>query len=92
MAVSFDMRVRVPEEVIFRELDGESVVLNIESGIYFGLDGVGTQLWQWLAESGSLQSVRVRMADTFDAPAEQLDADLIAFVEELTSKGLLAVA
>jgi Coenzyme PQQ synthesis protein D (PqqD) len=92
MAVSFNMRVRIPEEVIFRELDGESVVLNIESGIYFGLDGVGTQLWQWLAESGSLQSVRVRMADAFDAPAEQLDADLIAFVEELTSKGLLAVA
>lgn len=92
MAVSLETRIRIPDEVIFRELDGESVVLNIESGIYFGLDSVGTQLWQWLAESGSLQAVRARMLETFDAPAEQLDADLIAFVDALTSKQLLAIA
>ena len=92
MALSFDDRISIPDEVVFRELDGEGVVLNVESGIYFGLDDVGTRIWQWLATLPTLTAVRAAMHDCYDAPAMQLDADLLAFVEQLRDKGLVVIA
>lgn len=91
MTLSFASRVRIPDEVVFRELDGEAVVLNIESGIYFGLDDVGTRIWQMLATLESLSAVRDAMHAEYDAPPSQLDADLLTFVEQLLAKKLIVL-
>ena len=91
MALSLDTHVRIPEEVVFRVLEAESVVLNLESGIYFGLDDVGTRMWQLIDELQSLRGVADALAREYEAPREQLDSDLIAFVEQLHAKGLVAV-
>lgn len=42
MKLDFSKRITVPENVMMRELDGESVLLNLDLGIYFGLDDIGT--------------------------------------------------
>ena len=86
-----DRSLRLPKDVIFRELDGEAVVLNLESGIYFGLDAVGTRVWRLCEELGSLQAVWEAMQREFDAPRETLRSDLLAFVDELSAHGLVAV-
>jgi hypothetical protein len=91
MTASLDRSVRVAKDVVFRELDGEAVILNLESGRYFGLDPVGTRIWQICEGSGSLRSVWQAMQDEFDAPAEQLQADLLAFVDQLSSEGLVTL-
>jgi coenzyme PQQ synthesis protein D (PqqD) len=91
MALRADARVRIPDDVLFRELDGESVLLNLESGIYFGLDDVGTRIWQLLAEGRPIHDVRAQLAEEFDAPVEALDRDLAGFIEQLRAKGLVAV-
>jgi hypothetical protein len=83
--------VSVPKDVVFRELDGEAVILNLDTGTYFGLDGVGTRIWQFCQEHGSLRSVWLAMQDEFEAPADTLQADLLAFVDELSSKGLVTL-
>lgn len=88
-ALSIADAVRVPDEIIFRELNGEAVVLNLESGTYFGLDAVGTRIWQLCAEHSSIHEVWQVMQNEFDAPGEALRSDLLAFVNELSSKGLL---
>jgi hypothetical protein len=89
MGVSLDASVHVGEDVVFRELDGEAVILNLQSGVYFGLDAVGTRIWQLCGQHGSLRSVWQAMRDEFDAPAEDLEADLLTFIDELAAKGLL---
>jgi hypothetical protein len=91
MAVSIDASVRIGEDVAFRELDGEAVVLNLRSGIYFGLDAVGTRIWQLCQERGSLRAVWAAMHEEFDVSPEDLRADLLAFVEELASRELITV-
>ena len=50
--VSLDTSLVVPEDVIFRELDGEAIILNLASGIYFGLDAIGTRMWALFAAYG----------------------------------------
>ena len=51
-----DTSLAVPDDVIFRELDGEAILLNLATGMYFGLDQVGTRLWALITESGSLRN------------------------------------
>jgi len=52
MAASLDRSVCVGKDVVFRELDGEAVILNLETGTYFGLDTVGTRIWQFCQDHG----------------------------------------
>ena len=91
MTVSVDTTVRIPEDVVFRELDGEAVLLNLESGIYFGLDPVGTRIWQLVEEHRALRRVLEALLAEYEASAAVLEADLVRFVEQLRGKGLLTV-
>lgn len=92
MTVSLDAAVRIPEDVVFRELDGEAVLLNLESGVYFGLDPVGTRIWQLVEAHQALRPVLDALEAEYDAPLADLESDLVRFVGELTGKGLLTVA
>ncbi len=88
---SLDRSVRLADGVVFRELEGETVILNLESGMYFGLDPIGSRIWQLCQERPSLRSVWQAMQAEFDAPAEELQADLLVFVDELSEKGLVTL-
>jgi hypothetical protein len=77
--------------VIRRELDGELVILDLDSGLYFGLDPVGTRIWQFVEEHGSLRVVWDRMRQEFDAPSDRLQSDLLAFVDALVAQGLVTI-
>jgi hypothetical protein len=86
---SLDTLVRVPKDVVFRELDGEAVILNLESGMYFGLDPIGTRIWRLVEENGSLRAVWEAMQREFEAPGDTLRSDLLTFINELSAKGLV---
>jgi hypothetical protein len=90
--VSLDQRVRVSDDVVFRELEGEAVLLNLASGMYFGLDAVGTRVWHLLGERPTLQAVFDEMLQEFEVDEQTLRADLIALVDRLTEHGLLQPA
>src|SRR5262249_46846096 len=49
MTIAFEKRLVVSKDVLVQELGGESVLLNLNGGRYFGLDEVGTRMWQWSA-------------------------------------------
>ena len=87
--VSLQTSFRVSDDVVFRELDGEAVLLNLASGIYFGLDAVGTRVWQLIEQHGRLDTVLERMCEEYDAPADVLQRDLLRIASELAQKGLV---
>ena len=91
MTASLDRSVRIPEGVVFRELQGEAVILNLESSMYFGLDPVGTRIWQLCEAHGALRAVWDAMQQEFDAPGDALQADLLSLIDELSTNGLLTV-
>jgi hypothetical protein len=74
--------------VLFRELEGESVLLDLESGVYFGLNGVGTRIWGLLGEQGSLRSVYERLLDEYDVAPSRLEWDLLGLATDLCDRGL----
>lgn len=91
MPMSFAQRLSIPDNVMFRELEGESVILDLDSESYFGLDTVGTRMWQLLTDGDSIQTAYDILLDEFDVDAETLRADLEELLDELTSKGLVEI-
>ena len=85
-------RLRVPDEVVARDLAGEALLVHLGTGTYFGLDATGTRIWQLLAEHGAREKVVALMLEEFDVPEAQLRRDLDALVTQLLEKGLLAAA
>lgn len=79
-------------DVLVQELEGEAVLLNLASERYFGLDDVGTRIWQHLADCGRLDRVCERMQEEFDVDVETLRADVLRLVEELIAAGIVIVA
>ena len=91
MTESLDRSIRIPDDVVFRELAGEAVILNLASSTYFGLDPIGTRIWQLCEAHGSLRAVWEAMQEEFDAPGETLQSDLLTFIDDLSAKGLVQV-
>ena len=90
--VSLESSVAISEDVVSRDLEGEAVILNLESGIYFGLDKVGTRIWSLLQEDGSLRRAFEAVQQEYDVAPEKLEGDLLRLAEELRAKGLLRVS
>ena len=78
-------------EVLVQELDGEAVLLNLESERYFGLDDVGTRVWQHLLEHRRLERVCEEMQKEFDVDESRLRSDILQLVEELIDAGIVTV-
>ena len=89
--ISLESRVTIHQDAVFRELDGEAVILQLEAGMYFGLDPVGTRLWQLIETHGQLRPVLEAAATEFDVPADVLERDLIELVSGLAEKQLVVV-
>jgi hypothetical protein len=90
-ALTLDATVTVSPDAVFKELSGEGVLLDLASGLYFGLDETSTRLWQLLQEHGSVRGVYDAMLLEFDVPPERLHADILAFVLDLTRRNLVSL-
>jgi len=83
--------VTLSEDAVFKELSGEAVILNLESGTYFGLNAVGTRVWALLQEHKSLDETFQALSQEFDVDPKVLERDLVELVEQLRAKGLVNV-
>ena len=83
-------RLRIPSQVISRLVDDETVVLDLESGMYFGLDGVGKRIWESLAEGRRLGEIVTIIVGEYEVDESQAQQDVLSFAHELVERGLLA--
>ena len=88
----FKGRIKVPDEVLMREMDGESVILNMANENYYGLDPVGTRFWSHLTEANSIQQAFESLCEEFDVEKQTLQADLKEFLENLGKQGLIEIS
>ena len=89
--MSLDRTIRVSDDTVFRELGGEAILLQLDAGMYYGLDPVGTRLWQLIAERGNLRDVFERAQQEFDVDPATLERDLLSLVTQLAEKNLVSL-
>ena len=90
--VSFMDRVVVPSHVLVRFLDKESVLLNIETERYFGLDETGTRMWQLVTAAPKIEVAYEQLLEEYDVQPELLRENLTDLLNQLVENGLLQVA
>jgi Coenzyme PQQ synthesis protein D (PqqD) len=89
--VSLMHRVIVPSHVLIRVLDKESVLLNIETERYFGLDETGTRMWQLVTAAPKIEVAYQQLLDEYDVEPELLRDNLTDLLGRLVENGLLQV-
>jgi hypothetical protein len=76
-------------EVISQEVSGETVLLDLQSENYFGLDEVGTRIWQLIKETNDLQAIFETLLAEYDVSEERLRQDLDTLLGEISGLGLI---
>jgi hypothetical protein len=84
-------RISVPEHVVHRQFEAETVLLNLQTGQYHGLNTTGGRLFELLEETGSAKVASERLAEEFGVSVEQVAADLEEFCDGLLSRGLIEI-
>lgn len=84
-----ECRAEVPQRVVYRRLATETVLLNIQTGHYYGMDETGGRFFEVLREAGSLASAVDSLSQEFDAPIEQIRLDMLHYCSELLAHGLI---
>lgn len=84
-------RVRPAREVVYRELAGEMVLLNLKTGVYFGLNETGAAMWSLLKELREPARVVGALERQYAASRAQLETDLRELLATLREKGLVEV-
>jgi hypothetical protein len=72
-----------------REVDDETVLLDLKSGHYFGLDGVGKRIWESVEAGQSLRETVAHIVAEYDVSEDQAATDVLEFAGSLAEKGLL---
>jgi hypothetical protein len=89
MPLSFSSKVCAKPDVLVSCVEGESVLLNLASESYFGLDEIGTRMWSVLTASSSIESAYRALLNEYEVGGEQLRKDLGGFVQTLLDHGLV---
>jgi hypothetical protein len=84
-------KIRISDDVLFQELNGEGVLLNLKTGVYLGLNPLGTRIWKLFADDPSLQQVVDAIVSEFDVQREQCAADVLALVDDMRQQELVTL-
>jgi hypothetical protein len=83
------VRVQVPAHVAWRAFPAETVLLNLQTGQYHGLNPTGGRMFEVIGECGDSEIAAARLAAEFDQPLRTISEDLRELCEGLLSRGLL---
>jgi len=89
--LTLNSQVKIHKEVLFQELQGESVLLNLTTGVYFGLDSISTRIWQLMQQYEAVPRFMEIMLQEYDVTEEKLGADLLNLVGQMEMQGLLVI-
>jgi hypothetical protein len=89
--VELTMRAVVPAHVLIRHLEGESVLLNLDSERYFGLDATGTRMWELMTSQPTIALALEKLQEEYEAEPETLRTHLTELLGRLVENGLLQV-
>ena len=87
--MNLDQTLILSPDVLSQEVSGETVLLDLESESYFGLDAVGTRIWQLIRDSGDLRTVYNTLLEEYEVDEPRLRADLEALITNACEQGLI---
>jgi hypothetical protein len=84
-----ELQIEICKDLVYQELDGEMVILDMHSGQYFGIDAVGSRIWQMLEEKVSPAAMINLLLEEYEIEADLCSQQVVAFLEELEKNNLI---
>jgi len=91
MPASLPKSVTISPDVLFQELNGEAVLLDLKTELYYGLDDIGTRMWQLLESNGQVEAACARLLQEYEVDETTLKQDLAELIDMLAEAGLILV-
>ena len=79
------------EEIVASDIDGETVMMSIENGEYYGLDDIGSRIWELLEKPIKVSDLIDTLLERFDVDRETCERDVLKFLNELKEDKILRV-
>jgi hypothetical protein len=89
MGISSDTTFKTSENITWRNVNEEVVILNLKSGEYFTLNDVGQFVWLAVADQKNMEEIRQKVVDAFDVTPEKASEDIEEFISRMLDEGLL---
>src|ERR1700758_5170480 len=91
MAISSDSVVVAVKSQLSCQVDADTVVLHFDKGLYFGLNEMGTLIWNQIQQPRKVQEIRDAILREYEVSSEECERDLFSLLRELSDKGLVEV-
>jgi hypothetical protein len=82
--------VSVPEHVVYRDFAEETVILNLDSGMYHGLNGTAAKMLETLSSAATVDAAIAKLIDELAQPREVIEPDVLELCKTLAARGLIA--
>ena len=85
-------KISIPAQVVARQMGKETVILDLVSGTYFGLDSIGARIWQLMGEGKTLAEICEAMFAEYEVSREAIERDVLDLAKDLCAKQLISSA
>lgn len=86
-----DSTIRIPDHVVYREFASETVVLNLGTGKYHGLNATGGRMLDALGRHGTGRAAAAELATAYGVPTDEVERDLVELCNDLLQRDLIEV-
>jgi len=81
---------KINNDVLYHEINGEIVLLHVPTGNYFSLNEIGAAVWSGLTEGINTETIIHRIGDMYDADCETIKKDVEDICTKLADEGLIS--
>jgi len=89
--LSNDIRIVASQDQVSCDLAGEAAILNLTSGVYYGLNPIGARIWNLIQEPKTLNEINETILREYDVDSGRCEADVRALVNHLAEQGLIEI-
>ena len=90
--ISTSSMVAAAKDQVSSDLAGETILLSMQTAMYYGLDEVGSRIWELVRAPIRVSEIRDAIAREYEVEVERCEADVLGFLRELAAKGLIEVS
>ena len=84
-------KITLSKNVFAQEIDEETIILDSETQEYFSINEIGKVIWSLIEEKKNLEEIKAEMLDMYEVPEEQIEKDLLNFIQALEQQGLIKI-
>ena len=91
VVIKMDSKIVSDTKIVFNEMDGETIMMSIENGEYYGINSIGSRIWKLLETPQVASEICDTLLPDYDVTREQCAKDVLLFLNKMAEKGVIKI-